>query len=335
MKALVVGGGSIGKRHLKNLATLGVAQLALAEVRPELREQVGQELGVEKFATLEDGLNWGPQFVVIATPPHRHIEQALLVAEAGVDLFIEKPMAHRPEGIELLVDTLQRQRCISMVGCNMRFHPGPVRVKQFLDEGRLGPIRFARLHVGSYLPEWRPGADYRQNYAARAESGGGCMLDCIHEIDLARWYMGEPEEVMACTARLSNLEIETEDYAFVLVRHTSGAVAEIHLDYLQRSYERGCQIVGENGSLLWDFREAQVRWYDASRREWTEIAQPPGWTLNDMYVAEMRHFLDCVRERKPTMLPVSEAARVMELVFAAKRSAQEKSPVSLHREVIV
>ena len=335
MKALVVGGGSIGKRHLKNLASLGVSRLALAEVQPQLREKVGQELGVQKFATLEEGLNWGPQFVVIATPPHLHLDQALRAAEAGVDLFIEKPMTHRPEGIELLVDSLRRRRCVSMVGCNMRFHPGPARVKTFLDQGRLGAVRFARLHVGSYLPEWRPGTDYRQNYAARVETGGGCMLDCIHEIDLARWYLGDAEEVMAYTAHLSNLEIETEDYAFVLVRHASGAVVEIHTDYLQRSYERGCQIVGEEGSLFWDFREARVRWYDASRREWTDFAQPAGWTLNDMYVAEMRHFLDCVRERNRPMLPVSEAARVMELVFAAKKSAQEKSPVSVHREVIV
>lgn len=335
MKALVVGGGSIGRRHLRNLQTLGVEQLALAEVLPDLREQVGQELGVQKFGTLEDGLLWGPQFVIVATPPHLHIQQALLVTDADVDLFIEKPMAHRAEGIELLVERLRRSGCVSMVGCNMRFHPGPVRVKQFLDESRLGKIRFARLHVGSYLPEWRPGADYRKNYAAKAETGGGCMLDCIHEIDLARWYLGEPEEVMAYAARLSNLEIETEDYAFLLVRHASGAMAEIHLDYLQRTYERGCQIVGESGSVFWDFRDAQVRWYDATLRRWTEFAQPATWTLNDMYVAEMRHFLECVRDRKPTTLPVAEAAKVMELVFAAKQSAQEKSPVSVHREVIV
>src|SRR5437016_1066295 len=81
------------------------------------------------------------------------------------------------------------RRCLSMVGWNRRFEPVQARVEQFLDERRLGAIRFARLHVGSYLPEWRPRADYRQNYAAKAETGGGCMLDCIHEIELARWYL--------------------------------------------------------------------------------------------------------------------------------------------------
>ena len=166
-----------------------------------------------------------------------------------MDLFIEKPLTHRPEGIAELAGLLKRHNCVSLVGCNMRFHPGPAQVKRFIEEGRLGKVLFARIHAGSYLPEWRPGTDYRQNYAAKAETGGGCMLDCIHEIDLARWYLGEVEEVMACAAHLSRLEIDTEDYAFLLLRHENGAVSEVHLDYLQRSYERGCQIAGEQGTL--------------------------------------------------------------------------------------
>ena len=80
MKALVVGGGSIGRRHLKNLAALRVGPLGVVEVQRETRERVRAELGVEAFATLAEGLGWGPQFVVIATPPHLHIEQAVAAA---------------------------------------------------------------------------------------------------------------------------------------------------------------------------------------------------------------------------------------------------------------
>lgn len=333
MKALVVGGGSIGRRHLRNLADLGVGGLGLVDIREEAREQLRKELGAETFATLEEGLAWSPQFAVIATPPHLHVEQALAAAERGIDLFIEKPLTHQPEGIPLLIRHLERHACVSLVGCNMRFHPGPAQVKKLLDERRFGKILFARIHTGSYLPEWRPGSDYRQNYAANVETGGGCLLDCIHEIDLARWYLGEVAELLGYTARLGALEISTEDYAFLLLRHESGAISEVHLDYLQRSYERGCQIAGEAGSLFWDFRSGAVRCYDAERREWSELAQPAGWAVNDMYVAEMRYFLDCVRERKQTMLPVAEAARVMDLVFAARKSAQGKRVVELNKEV--
>jgi predicted dehydrogenase len=334
VKALVVGGGSIGRRHLKNLADLGVAPLGLVDIREQAREQLRKELGTESFATLEEGLAWGPQVAVVATPSHLHIEQATTIAEHGIDLFIEKPLSHRPEGISLLIERLERRACVSLVGCNMRFHPGPAQIKKLLDEGRFGKVLFARVHTGSYLPEWRPASDYRQNYAAKAETGGGCLLDCIHEIDLARWYLGGVEEVLAYTARLSALEISTEDYAFLLLRHESGAISEVHLDYVQRSYERGCQIVGEEGSLFWDFQSGTIRCYDAERREWSELKQPVGWAVNDMYVAEMQHFLNCVRGREQTVLPVSEAARLMDLVFAAKMSAQEKGAVKLNKGAI-
>lgn len=331
---LVIGGGSIGSRHLKNLAALGISSLGLVDIREQVRERCRKELGAESFATLEEGLAWAPQVALIATPSHLHIEQGIAIAEHGIDLFIEKPLSHWPQGISLLIEHLERRACVSLVGCNMRFHPGPTQIKKLLEKGRLGKILFARVHVGSYLPEWRPGSDYRQNYAANVETGGGCLLDCIHEIDLARWYLGGVEEVLAYTARLSTLEINTEDYAFLLLRHESGAISEVHLDYVQRSYERGCQIVGESGSLFWDYTCGTIRCYDAERREWSELKQPAGWAVNDMYVAEMEHFLHCVRERKRTMLPVAEAARLMDLVFAARMSAQEKRAVKLNKKAI-
>ncbi len=149
-------------------------------------------------------------------------------------------------------------------------------MKQLLDEKRLGKLLFARVHCGSYLPDWRPGTDYRQNYAAREETGGGCILDCIHEIDLARWYLGEVEEVSCTAGHLSALEIDTEDVAILVCRHSNGAISEIHLDYVQRTYERGCQIVGEKGTIFWDFTNKQVRWYDATRGQWEIFDQPDG-----------------------------------------------------------
>jgi predicted dehydrogenase len=190
------------------------------------------------------------------------------------------------------------------------------------------------MHVGSYLPDWRPGSDYRENYAAHEETGGGCIFDCIHEIDLARWYLGEVQELLCMAAHTGSLEIETEDVAALLCRHVNGAISEIHLDYIGRTYERGCHIAGERGSLFWDFNGKQVRWFDADKREWTTFPQSDDWELNDMYVAEMRHFLACVESRRETELPISEAVAVMHIAFAAKGSAREGRLISVGREVL-
>ncbi len=322
MKALVVGGGSIGSRHLRNLKQL-VEHRALVETDAARREEVAQAVSVKSFAELRHGLAWNPDFVVVATPTHLHAEQALQVVRAGLPVFVEKPLSHTPAGLADLSDLVAAKKLVSLVGCNMRFHPGPAKVKEMLAESRLGKILFARIHTGSYLPEWRPGADYRQNYAARAESGGGCILDCIHEIDLARWYLGDVESVFCCAGHLSSLEIETEDVVILVCRHTSGPISEIHLDYVQRTYERGCQIVGELGSIFWDFNGKAVRWYDATKKKWTNYPQPEEWQMNQMYMDEMAHFVDCIKQQRETMLPIPDAAALMRVVFTAKASSAQ------------
>jgi len=322
MKALVVGGGSIGSRHLRNLGLLGIEKVGLVEPDASRRDAVAAELPIAGFSRLEDGLDWAPHFVIVASPTHLHVEQTLQVGRAGIPVFVEKPLSHTASGMAELAKLVRDTGLISLVGCNMRFHPGPAKVKQLADEGAVGRILFARIHFGSYLPEWRPNSDYRQNYAARSETGGGCILDCIHEIDLAQWYLGKIESVFCWAGHLSSLEIATEDVAALICRHANRTMSEIHLDYVQRTYERGCQIVGELGSLFWDSNAKAVRWYRAESRQWTTYSQPEAWDINQMYVDEMKHFLECVEHKRPTALPMPEAAALMQVVFAAKTSSQ-------------
>ncbi len=334
MKGLVIGGGSIGKRHLANLKTLGVQHLGLVETDFARQQAVAAQISVRAFADIEAGLEWQPDFVVIATPTHLHLEQGMRVVRDGFHLFLEKPLCHSSAGMPEFASLVESKKVVSMIGCNMRFHPGPILVKQLLTEDRIGHTLFARVHTGSYLPKWRPSTDYRRNYAAREETGGGCILDCIHEIDLTRWYLGEVREVVCMAGHVSSLEIETEDVAAIVCRHVSGAISEIHLDYVQQSYERGCQIVGDRGSIFWDFLQKEVRWFDGGTGQWTNFPQPEEWAVNQMYVDEMKHFLDCVASGRPTALPIPEAVADMQIAFAAKTSAHEGRVVATTSEVL-
>jgi predicted dehydrogenase len=334
MKGLVVGCGSIGQRHLQNLGDLGVCPLAFVETDPLRREAVIAETSAAGFADLNDGLDWSPDFVVLGTPTHLHVQQLLEVVERGLPVFVEKPLSHEAARLTEVAQQVERKHLVSLVGCNMRFHPGPAQVKKLLAENRIGRRLTARVHTGSYLPDWRPSSDYRTNYAAREETGGGCILDCIHEIDLARWYMGDVQDVVCMAGHLSSLQIATEDVASILCRHASGAISEIHLDYVQRTYERGCQIVGEQGSIFWDFNRKEVRWFDAGSDQWTAFRQPESWEVNQMYLDEMRHFVDCVKTGNPTVLPISDAIAVMRIAFAAKTSAREGKVVPAGGEVL-
>lgn len=322
MRACVLGCGSIGTRHIRNLITLGITDLTAYDPVLERRSAVIQEFDITCFETLERVWEAKPHAVVIASPPHLHMDLALAAAARGAHLFIEKPLSDRWEGLDQLMAAVAEQTLVTMVGCNMRFHPGPAKVKSLVDQGRTGKILFARVHTGSYLPSWRPHQDYRKSYSADSRLGGGCILDCIHEIDLVRWYMGEVEQV-ACMARhISSLDLDVEDVAALMFSHNCGAISEVHLDYVQRTYERGCQIVGEKGSITWDYSNGAVRYFESDTGTWDEFKQDPRWQVNDMYVEELRHFLGCVETRQRTTLPVEDAVAVMGIALAAKASAQ-------------
>jgi predicted dehydrogenase len=322
LKALVVGGGSIGRRHLKNLITLALRSIAVVEPDIERREFLCNENPIVAFETLEQGVEWKPDLAVLATPTHLHVEHALVIARSGCHLFIEKPLSHTPDGLNDLLKVVEDKGLISLIGCNMRFHPGPAKVKQLLEQEVIGRVLFARIHTGSYLPGWRLGQDYRKSYSANKSMGGGCLLDCIHEIDLARWYLGEVEEVFCKLGQTGSLEIDVEDVAILICQHAGNVLSQVHLDYVQRTYERGCQIVGEQGSIFWDFNAGTVRCFDAKEKSWTILAQAEEWQVNQMFVDELKHFLECVRQGKETILSVKDAVGLMRVVFAARVSAE-------------
>ena len=329
MKILVVGGGSIGKRHLTNVAPMVDGNVLLVEPDDERRSLVADEAGVSAYASLEAGLDQEPDIALVATPNNLHVSNAITAAERGCHLFIEKPLSHDEEGLDELSRIVDERYLVTMIGCNMRFHPGPARVKKLIDENAVGTLRFLRVHTGSYLPGWRPWQDYRKSYSANRSMGGGVLLDCIHEIDLTRWYAGEVGSVNCTADRIGPLEIDTEDYAEISFQHTGGARSQIHLDYISRTYERGCSVHGDLGTIHWDFGEQRVRHYDAEADRWATYEQPAEWDVNRMYVAEMQYFLACVEAGVRTTLPVDDAARLMRVVFAAKRSAAKGELVAI------
>ena len=205
----------------------------------------------------------------------------------------------------------------------MRFHPGLMTVKNLLLEQAVGRVLAARVEVGQYLPDWHPWEDYRQSYSACNRFGGGVILDAIHEIDYIHWLLGDVAAATCLAGKLSQLEIETEDVAALLLRFQNGAVGEVHLDYVQRAYSRTCHVIGEEGTIHWDYTAGQVRWYSAHTRQWRLFSNPPEWEPNQMYIDEMRHFLKCLARKEMPIADVFEAARVLQIALAAKASAQQ------------
>ena len=153
---------------------LGYTDVLVCDPSPVALQALAEQQAVRCYTSLEALLEQEPTLVVVTAPSQAHVEVALAAARANCHLFIEKPLSHSLDGLDALLWETRQRRLITMVGCNMRFHPGPLQVKQWLDAGVVGQVLSARLHTGSYLPRWRPQQDYRQSYSASPCGAGLC-----------------------------------------------------------------------------------------------------------------------------------------------------------------
>jgi predicted dehydrogenase len=323
MKVLVVGCGSIGRRHAANAASL--ATVGVLDALPEAARECAQASGARAFERLEEALAWAPRAAIVATPHRSHLAIARRAVEAGADVLIEKPLSHSLEGVGDFLKTVNECGRRAYVVCNMRFHPGPIALKQAL--GRVGLPLFARAHVGNFLPSMRPGRDYRELYAARRSEGGGVVLDAVHEIDYLTWVLGEVESVACQAARLSQLDIDVEDHALLALRYASGVRASVELDYLRPRKSRGCEIVGTDGVLVWesdgkDPERCSVRFFRSGGEAWEPLIELPRVDTAKPYQDVIRAFLREIEAPGSTvLLPAGQAARVLGVALAALESS--------------
>lgn len=321
-RGLVVGLGSIGRRHLGNLGVL----LPGAELAVLRRPGSPPCDGARVVHSLEEALAFRPGFAVLANPSPLHLEPALALARAGVHLLVEKPIADSAEGVGGLVALARARGLVLMTGYNLRFTPGLRAMKAALDGGRIGrPLGF-RAEVGQYLPDWRPGTDPLRGVTARPELGGGAVLELSHEFDAVRMLLGEVEQVCAWTATLGDLGLEVEDTAEALLRMACGALGSVHLDLLQRTPRRQCRIFGTGGTLAWDGLTQATRLFRAGEG-WMDLHPGGDWDRNRMYLDELAHFFHCIRTGSTPEVDGEAGLRALEIALAVKRSAREGRPV--------
>lgn len=311
------GVGSIGQRHIRNLKGLGINNIYVYDPNSDMAKEVSEKYGVVPVKK-DDIWSYKYDVAFVTNPNSMHFDTALEAARHGCHLLIEKPLSTQLEGLDELMGLVKEKNLITIVGCNMRFHPGPKKVKELLEKGVIGRILSGHVESGSFLPGWRPWQDYKQSYSARKDLGGGCVLDCIHEIDLACWYFGIPEEVKSYIFNTGFIGIECEDTADILMKYKEGFSCFVHIDYIQQTYERKCRIVGEKGTIWWDINKQEVILYLAEERSYVRYSHPVNYDINQVYIDEIRHFLDCVLKGIQTTNSVFSAREILKVALRAK-----------------
>jgi predicted dehydrogenase len=328
MRLLIAGLGSIGRRHLKNLITLGERDILLYRTgHSTLPDEELKEYPVE--TNLESALAHSPEAVLVSNPTALHLDVAIPAAEAGCHLFLEKPISHSLDRIAEFRSIIKNRGVRVLVGYQFRFHPGLQDVRRLIAEGAIGRPLSVHAHWGEYLPDWHPWEDYRQSYSARVDLGGGVILTLSHPIDYLRWLIGEVAEVWAFTDQSKELEIDVEDTAELGLRFNCGAMGSLHLDYNQRPPDHHLEIVGVNGTIQWNYSEGATRIYRARDQGWDSYPNPRDFERNDMFLAQMRHFLEVVKGKVEPLCTIEDGVKTLQIALAARKSQNQGRIVQL------
>ena len=349
MRVLFCGLGGIGQRHLRNLRSLVPEdQLEVHAYRVLGRsEKLRDDLSIEADCSivtdyqivvhtdLEQALAVRPDVVFICNPSSLHIGIALKAASAGAHFFIEKPVSDTLVGLDELLAIVKVKQLVCHVGYNFRFHPALMRINALLEQGHFGNLLAVRSEIGEYLPNWHRYEDYRTMYASRADLGGGVILSQIHEMDLIYWYFGLPASIYCLGGKLSQLEIDVEDTATSLMQY-KGPMGNfsiaLHQDYLQRPPVRTFKIVGDRGIAQVDLIRSQLTVYNAEG-EIVEQSDGSDFKRNDMFLAQMKHFLASVAGQTAPVVNLWDGMQSMRLALAAKESLASQSVVFLKQEL--
>jgi predicted dehydrogenase len=344
MKALFVGVGSIGQRHLRNLKAIApnievmaVRSLRTAPVLSNVNNivnniTIAEQYNLKEFDSFDVALEMEPDIVFVTNPTSLHIDVAIKAIKAGCYVFIEKPLSHTWDGVEELIrleNEIGEKRVA--VGYQFRYHPALDLIKKLLNEKSIGNIVNASFVNGEYMPGWHPYEDYRSSYAVSKELGGGALVTQIHDFDYAMWLFGQPSHVFSVGGKISELEMNVEDSVQVLMQfqqNNNPLPVTISLDYLQWPSKRTINIVGDRGSIQCDLTKNEVIVNNRVNNH-IEEHKFPDFDRNELFIREMNNFLAFVRGDEEPTIDLQSSVSSLRVALAARNSMNTEQNIEL------
>lgn len=322
MKIGIIGLGSIGQRHARNLTRLGYKEIYALRTKkgtikelPEDLKHIKEIYEENQFYSLKlDG-------IIISNPTSLHIKTIKKVLKKRIPIFVEKPLASNLDEIKEIKD---HDVSKVLVGFDFRYDDVINLVKKFIDEGKLGKVLKANLYCGQYLPMWHPYADYRNEYYSRKELGGGVIRTLCHEIDIMHYLFGVPKEIFGVVEKISNLEIDVDDNTYLICRMKNNALITIEVDYLNPKGIRRGTIFGSKGIIEYTYSKPNVTFTDnKGNAKILYEKEKPDW--DKTFTNEIKDFIKLIETGKKPVATFKDGVEVMKVIEKAELSTKSKS----------
>ena len=265
-KILVIGAGSIGRRHIGlfnkfyslDIADINIKRLRLANKLFKIKKSYTDYKTAIKNNKYEA--------VAICTPPHLHLKIAEFSVKYNNNLFIEKPLGITIKGWNKISKISKKKNLINYVAYCHRFINFFQRARDLIKKNKIGKILHANMRWGSYLPDWHPCEKYYEFYMAKKNEGGGALLDESHGIDIIRFFLGEVKEVSAFVDKISDLKITSDDLSMLNLKLKKNIYVHVNFDLLARYPRNNFEIIGSKGTIVLDRVENKLKIFQAKTK---------------------------------------------------------------------
>ena len=311
-RVLLAGCGSIGRRHGQVLKEMGLTNMAACDPSEAGRKAFMEAVpGVKMYSDYQQALeDFRPEAVFVLTPTGMHLEMAKTALKNGCHVFIEKPLANRPEGCEELEALAQQMDRRVMVGFCFRYHEVLLKAKRLLEEGRIGRLISIRALMGEPFYQIQP--NYMNMYYSRYSGA----FELVHDLDLAIWFAGRDiERVQGEYGSFSDMGMQSPDTVEMLVKFEGPLVANVHLDFFQSPRRRQIDLIGMDGVITVEFSswdEATLSVWSKDTGKWERETFPT--KRNDMFRDEDREFLACAFEGQQVRCTIREAMKSLRAI---------------------
>jgi predicted dehydrogenase len=324
--ALIVGLGSIGRKHLELLQ--GISSDIKIVVLRHKNSEVEKSLKIDHVVTnIQDALNYKPDIGIISNPSAFHIDAAMPLAKKGVHLLVEKPISFSLRDVAKLISVTRKNNCKLMVGYNLRFLESLKLFREEILRRSIGTILSVRAEVGQHLASWRSNIKYADSVSAQRKLGGGVLLELSHEFDYLSWIFGSVHWVFGYLTKQSDLNIDVEDIAhcFLGFKDTNHElVANITMDFFRQDPIRQCIVVGKHGSLRWDGINNSVELYSKNQKNW-KVLYKDQVDKNFSYKQELNHFLECIANDSSPLISGESAMDTLRVIESIKKSSSKRT----------
>ena len=288
---LVIGGGSIGRRHLTNLNLLKYKNLFC--LKRVYNSKFEKEYNCIVITASEDIKTYDINILIVCTPTSLHIKSIEFGIKNNCHIFMEKPLTHDLSTYLKIKKLLKNHKKVFFIGFMLRYHPFIKKIKDTLKTEELGSVYSSAFEFGSFLPSWHPYEDYKLSYASKKSLGGGVINTITHELDLIQYLFGLPDYIFCETMNSNILSIEVEEQCKAIFSFESH-LCSLHLDYIQKEKIRCIKILSEYGKIEWNWNKnvLVIKNYKTKKEKRTKSE----FEINDLYITELKDFFNLINK---------------------------------------